>query len=140
MDVGLRLPADFEVTSLRRGNVICDPAYPIKLVQTFIAKLVIYDLGTRGALCRGEPVIMHSYSARGPAKLQKFISIIDQRTGDVIKKSPKFLRSDMFVIVQIKMQERACMELFSNMKNLGRIVLRKENESVAAGTIQEFIN
>ena len=46
----------------------------------------------------------------------------------------------MFVIVQIKMNERACMELFSNMKNLGRIVLRKEIESVAAGTILEFIN
>ena len=105
-----------------------------------MAKLVIYDLGTRGALCRGEPVILHSYSARGPAKINKFISIINQKTGEVIKKSPKFLRADMFVIVQIKMNEKACMELFSNMKNLGRIVLRKENESVAAGTILEFIN
>ena len=45
VDVGLRLPADFDVASLRRGNVLCDPAYPIKLVQTFVAKLVIYDLG-----------------------------------------------------------------------------------------------
>lgn len=137
--MGLRLPADFDTGLLRRGNVLCDPEHPIKLVYSFIAKLVIYELGTRGALCRGEPVIIHSYSSRGPAKLTKFISIIDQNTGVVIKKSPKFLRSNMFVLVHIKLQERACMELFSNMKNLGRIVIRKENESIAAGTIQEFI-
>lgn len=99
IEVGLRLPTDFETAFIKRGNVICDPQYPIKLVQTFVAKLVIYDLGTRGALCRGEPVILHSYSARGPAKINKFISVINQKTGEVIKKSPKFLRADMFVIV-----------------------------------------
>ena len=77
IDVGLRLPPDFETASIKRGNVICDPQYPIKLVQTFMAKMVIYDLGQRGALCRGEPVILHSYSARGPAKINKFISIIN---------------------------------------------------------------
>ena len=135
IDVGLRLPADFDATTIRRGNVLCDPVYPIKYVQTLIAKIVIYDLGSRGALCRGEPVIVHSYSSRGPAKLQKFIAVIDQRTGEVIKKSPKFLRSSMFAIVQIKLSERACLELYSNMKNIGRIVIRKDHDSVAAGTI-----
>mmetsp|Transcript_22469 Transcript_22469/g.30065 ORF Transcript_22469/g.30065 Transcript_22469/m.30065 type:complete len:315 (+) Transcript_22469:750-1694(+) len=69
VDIGLRLPADFETTSLKRGNVLCDPVYPIKLVHTFVARLVIYELGMRGALCRGEPVLIHSYSSRGPAKL-----------------------------------------------------------------------
>ena len=77
IEVGLKLPADFDVAYLRRGNVLCDPKYPIKLVSTFIARLVIYDLGERGAICRGEPVVIHSYSAKGPAKLQKFISVID---------------------------------------------------------------
>lgn len=71
------MPTDFDIGLLRRGNVLCDPDYPIKLVQTFQAKLVIYELGTRGALCRGEPVLIHSYSNRGVAKLTKFISIID---------------------------------------------------------------
>ena len=99
VDVGLRLPADFDATSLRRGNVICDPEYPVKLIKTFVAEMVIYDLGQRGALCRGEPVLIHSYSSRGPAKLTKFISVIDQNTGEIIKKSPKFLRSNMFALV-----------------------------------------
>ena len=45
----------------------------------------------------------------------------------------------MFVNLQIKMQERQCLELFSNMKNIGRIVIRQGNLSIAGGTIIEFI-
>ena len=122
--MGLRLPSDFDINYLKRGNVLCDPEYPIKLVNTFIARCVIYDLGAKGAICRGEPIVVHSYSNKGAGKLQKFISIINQTTGEVIKSSPKFLRKGMFVILQIKMQERHCLELFSNMKNIGRIVIR----------------
>jgi len=77
IEVGLKLPSDFDVNYLKRGNVLCDPEHPIKLVQSFIARLVVYDLGEKGAICRGEPVVVHSYSAKGPGKLQKFISVID---------------------------------------------------------------
>ena len=62
VEVGLRLPHDFDVNYLKRGNVICDPEHPIKLVHTFVARCVVYDLGGKGAVCRGEPVMVHSYS------------------------------------------------------------------------------
>ena len=32
IEVGLRLPSDFDVNYLRRGNVLCDPQHPIKYV------------------------------------------------------------------------------------------------------------
>lgn len=32
VEVGLKLPVDFDKEFLRRGNVLCDPQYPIKLV------------------------------------------------------------------------------------------------------------
>ena len=62
VEVGLRLPSDFDINYLKRGNVLCDPEHPIKLVSTFNARCVIYDLGAKGAVCRGEPVMVHSYS------------------------------------------------------------------------------
>ena len=85
VEIGLRLPSDFDINYLKRGNVLCDPEYPIKLIHTFIARCVIYDLGAKGAICRGEPVMVHSYSTKGPARLQKFISVINNTTGEVIK-------------------------------------------------------
>lgn len=69
VEVGLRLPSDFDVNFMKRGNVLCDPEYPIKLVSTLIARVVVYELGDRGAICRGEPVVVHSYSTKGPGKL-----------------------------------------------------------------------
>jgi len=99
IEVGLRLPSDFDVNGLKKGNVLCDPEHPIKAVHTFVARVVIYDLKQKGAICRGEPVMVHSYSTKGPGRLQKFISVIDQATGEVIKYSPKFLRKGMFVNV-----------------------------------------
>lgn len=83
--------------------------------------------------------MIHSYSAKGPAKLQQFISVIDQASGEVIKSRPKFLRKGMFVNVQIKLAERHCLELYENMKNMGRFVVRQENQTIAAGTITEFL-
>ena len=139
IEVGLRLPSDFDINGLKKGNVICDPQHPIKAVHTFIARVVIYDLKSKGALCRGEPVMIHSYSTKGPGKLQKFISVIDQKTGEVVKHSPKFLRKGMFVNIQIKMQERHCLELFQHFKTIGRIIIRQENLSIAGGTIMEFV-
>ena len=49
--VGLKLPADFDVNYLSKGNVVCDMEYPIKLVKRFVCRVVIYDLPpTIGAL------------------------------------------------------------------------------------------
>jgi selenocysteine-specific translation elongation factor len=31
-DIGLNLPADFDVNYLKRGNVLCDPKYAIPVV------------------------------------------------------------------------------------------------------------
>jgi translation elongation factor EF-1alpha len=33
-----------------------------------------------------------------------------------------------------------CLELFNNYKNMGRFALRKENHTIAAGTIVEFVS
>ena len=32
VDIGLKFPADFDVTSIKKGNVLCDPKFPMKLI------------------------------------------------------------------------------------------------------------
>ena len=41
-------------------------------------------------------------------------------------------------IVHIKLDERACLELFSNYKSLGRVTLRSHMSTIAAGIIIEL--
>ena len=40
--------------------------------------------------------------------------------------------------MQIKLEERACLELFSNYKQLGRITVRDRHETLASGIIIEL--
>jgi translation elongation factor EF-1alpha len=40
----------------------------------------------------------------------------------------------------IKLDERACLELFENYKTLGRITIRDGKKTLAAGIITEIIN
>lgn len=51
--VGLNLPRDFDINYLRKGNVICDIDLPIKLVKTFVCRVVVYDIPF-GAITKGE--------------------------------------------------------------------------------------
>lgn len=137
-DIGLKFPPDFDVTTIKKGNVLCDPKFPMKLVQSFIARIIIYDIPS--PICKGEAVVIHSHTTKAPGKISFLLATIEQSTGETIKNRPKFLRKGQFANVQIKLAERMCLELFSNYKSLGRIAIRRENHTIAAGTIIEFVS
>lgn len=122
----------------------------MKFVNEFRCQLKIFAIKT--PLIKGHKVTLHSHFAKCDAKLSSLEKIIDSTTGDVIKKNPKLVKAGDNVIVRIKMNSFACLELFSNFKTFGRIVLRdsshtsnKEllkgfaNESIAAGIIIELL-
>ena len=148
VDIGLNLPKDFDLNYLRRGNVLCDVQFPIPLVKTFIGKIMVYDL-PMGNLHKGAEVMIYNYTNKMSAKVSKLIAIIDEKTGDVISKGPKWLKKEQFAMIQIRLDEPICMELFANYKNMGRFVIRKAHHSsgigvshhtVAAGTLVEFLS
>ena len=137
-DMGIKLPTDFDVTTIKKGNVLCDPKYPMKFIQQFIARVIVYDIPS--PIAKGEAVVVHSHTTKAPGKIAFLLATIEQSTGETVKNRPKFLRKGQFASIQIKLEERMCLELFSNYKSLGRIVIRRENHTIAAGTITEFVS
>lgn len=91
-DLGIRLPNDFDVNYLKKGTVLCDPKFSVPYVRKFIAKVVIYDL-PQGAISKGEQVMVHSYTSKSAGKILNLLSTVDNRTGEVIKERPKFLKA-----------------------------------------------
>ena len=83
--------------------------------------------------------MVHSYTNKTPGKIEFLLAVVDQSSGEVLKQRPKFLKKGMFANVQIKLEERQCLELFNNYRNIGRIAIRKDNYTIAAGTIVEFV-
>lgn len=136
-EVGLKLPNDFDVNYLRKGNVLCDPRYEIPVVQKFIAKVVVYD---NVIITKGEFVMCHFYTSKCTGTIQKLIATCDPVTGATAKAHPKMLKPKDFAIIQVKLEDRHCLELFSNFKNMGRVICRHEGRTVCAGTVTEMIS
>ena len=123
VDIGLKLPVDFDINYLRRGNVLCDVQYPIPLVKRFVGKIVVYDL-PQGVIGKGEQVVIHSSTSKTPGKITHLMAIVDQQTGEVLKNKPKWLKKGNFSTVQILLEDPMCLELFKNYKNMGRFCIR----------------
>jgi elongation factor 1 alpha-like protein len=90
VDVGIKLPADFDVTTIKKGNVLCDPKFPMKLIQAFVARIIVYDIAA--PIVKGEAVVVHSHTTKAPGKISYLLATIEQSTGETIKNRPKFLR------------------------------------------------
>lgn len=138
VEIGVRLPADFDINYLKKGNVICDTVNRIPMIRTLVAKVVILEI-PQGVLSKGEQVMVHSYTSRTPGRITHLLSTIEQNTGKDIKNKPKWLKKGDFAKIQIRLEEHLCLELFTNYKALGRITIRKGNFTIACGTTIEFL-
>ncbi|KAF9573418.1 HBS1-like protein, partial [Lunasporangiospora selenospora] len=86
-------------------------------------------------------VIVHQQSHNEPGTISKLVSVIDKKTGEVSKKSPRHLGKGMTAMVEIKVNGRAIpLETFKDSKELGRVMLRKGGETVAAGIVTKILN
>lgn len=72
LDIGLKLPSDFDVNYLKKGTVLCDEKYSIPLISKFVARVVIYS-APQGAITKGEEIMVHSYTSKSPAKIQSLL-------------------------------------------------------------------
>jgi len=43
-------------------------------------------------IVKGEQVMVHSYTSKSPGIVQKFIAMVDPKTGEIAKKFPKMLK------------------------------------------------
>ena len=75
-----------------------------------------------------------------PASIIKLIEIIDKSTGEVTKRNPRCLTKGTTAKIQIKLAQRPIpLETFKDNKQMGRIMLRKDGETVAAGVVNEIL-
>lgn len=113
-EISLNLPPALDPNYIKSGNVLCDPKYPIHQVKEFRAQLVVFDI--KIPITRGQPVTIFSFSSRVPGRISKLEAIVNPKSGETIKANPKCLTKNMTALVTIKLEEKSCMELFSNYK------------------------
>ncbi len=121
---------------IARGDVICDAAKPIPVVEEFIAQLAVINHPT--VLAKGYTPVFHVHTAQVPCQFIELIEQIDPKTGQVMKTNPDFLKNGDVAKVRIKPQGNLCLETQKENAFMSRFAVRDAGQTVAAGVCIEI--
>jgi len=121
---------------IARGDVICDAAFPVPIVEEFIAQIAVINHPT--VLAKGYTPVFHIHTAQVPCQFIELIAQIDPRTGEVIKEQPDFLKNGDVAKVRIKPQGKLALETQKDNPYMARFAVRDAGATVAAGMCLEI--
>ncbi|KAF9096396.1 HBS1-like protein [Mortierella sp. GBA35] len=128
-----------DILQVSTGSVLCARDAPIPVTTHFAAQIVVFDV--KIPITVGFPIIMHHQSHNEPGVISKLVATIDKGTGEVVKKNPRHLGKNTTAMVEIRLNGRAIpLETFKDSKELGRVMLRKGGETVAAGIVTKILS
>lgn len=125
-----------EQQNIAIGDIVSSVQHPIPVTSCFQAHIVIFTI--TNPITKGMPVVMHLQSLIEPAVITKLIEQLHKSTGEVVKKKPRCLPKNSSAIVEIATQRPICMELYRDIKQLGRVMLRVQGTTIAAGLVTKI--
>jgi len=121
---------------IARGDVICEAANPIPIVEEFIATITVINHPT--VLAKGYTPVFHIHTAQVPCQFVELIEQINPATGEVIKANPDFLKNGDSAKVRIKPQGNLVLETQKDNPFMSRFAVRDAGSTVAAGMCTEI--
>ncbi|KAF8631149.1 hypothetical protein AX15_002495 [Amanita polypyramis BW_CC] len=133
-----------DLVHLNIGSVLCSPSDLVPLVSSFTARIIVFDIQL--PIMTGISVELFHHSHDLPATVSKLLTILDRATGTVIRPNPRFLTKGVSAEVEISLRTASRsgalssvpaipLEPFSVNKEMGRILLRRGGETIAAGIV-----
>ena len=122
---------------IARGDVICDAAQPIPIVEEFIAQIAVINHPT--VLAKGYTPVFHVHTAQVPCQFVELIEQIDPKSGQVIKENPDFLKNGDVAKVRIKPAGPLALETQKDNPFTSRFAVRDAGSTVAAGMCIEIV-
>ena len=102
-------------------------------------KVIEVDVKTSDVLKRpilpGAKVIVHAHAAETEATVSTLVNILDESTGDEVKRKPLFLPKSKYGKLILSLEQGICVESYALSRTLGSLLLRSEGETIARGTI-----
>lgn len=135
-------------THLSIGSVLCSPASPVPLASSIVAQVILFDIQT--PLINGASVELFHHARNVPATIT-LLESLDRVTGVVLKAKPRVLTKGMSGKIRITIRagsisetaglasfSRLPVETFKTNKDMGRVLLRRDGETIAAGIILSY--
>ncbi len=121
---------------IARGDVICDAAKPISIVEEFIGQIAVINHPT--VLAKGYTPVFHIHTAQVPCQFVELIEQIDPKSGQVVKQNPDFLKNGDVAKVRIKPMGNLALETSKENPYMSRFAVRDAGQTVAAGMCLEI--
>lgn len=119
---------------VRKGYVIGDPFNdPPREAASFLAQVTVLE--HPGIMNRYSPVV-DCHNARVPCTFNDIKCTIDRRTGEVIEKAPKLIKTGDTCLVTMVPVKPMCVEAYSDYPAIGRFIVRDMGGIVAVGFIK----
>ncbi|KAK4872556.1 hypothetical protein RN001_014585 [Aquatica leii] len=127
-----------EMQNVSVGYILCDPQNPVQIASKFQARIVVFNVSV--PITKGYSVVIHHQSLVEPAVITKLINQLHKSTGEILKKHPRCLSNNSSAMVEIQVSRPIALELYSECKELGRIMIRVGGVTIAAGLITKVIS
>jgi len=120
-----------------RGDVICDAASPIKIVEEFTAQIAVINHPT--VIAKGYTPVFHVHTAQVPCQFIELVGKIDPKTGQISEEHPDFLKNGDVAIVKIKPIGNLVLETAEQNPYMARFAIRDAGVTVAAGICKSLV-
>ncbi|KAI6182303.1 hypothetical protein M3Y97_00365400 [Aphelenchoides bicaudatus] len=128
----------FEPDSVYPGGVICQGGSDLLVpAKSFVVKLILFDDAL--PILKGTRAELFSHAVRIPCIISKLRSINNKQTGEATKANPRVITKSMSATVEITADHAVCIETYEKCKFLGRLTLRINGRTVAAGLVEEVL-
>ncbi|KAF5288081.1 hypothetical protein FQR65_LT12131 [Abscondita terminalis] len=127
-----------EMQNVSIGYILCDPQNPVQIASKFQARIVVFNVSV--PITKGYSVVIHHQSLVEPAVITKLINQLHKSTGEILKKHPRCLSNNSSAMIEIQVSRPIALELYSECKELGRIMIRVAGVTIAAGLITKVIS
>jgi elongation factor 1 alpha-like protein len=122
-----------EPSAVHAGYVVCHPDFPVPLALRFEVEIVVLDVQI--PILKGQQVTLHAHAARDSGHVSRLISLLDSKTGEVVKERPRCLLKGQSARIEVTAARPIPLELFSDYKALGRVALRDAGRTLAVGIV-----
>ncbi|MBX4212528.1 translation elongation factor EF-1 subunit alpha [Candidatus Pacearchaeota archaeon] len=117
-----------------RGDVVCDAAFPIPIVEEFVAQIAVISHPT--VIAKGYTPVFHLHTAQVPCQ---FIELIEKTSPDgVSAKNPDFLKNGDIAKVRVKPIGNLVLETQAKNPHMARFAIRDAGATVGAGVCIEI--
>jgi elongation factor 1-alpha len=120
---------------VHRGDVAGHVDNPPTVAREFIGQIIVIHHPT--AIAAGYSPVLHSNTGQISVRFKELVAKLDPRTGQIVEKSPSFLKTGDGAIVRFEPIQPISVETFAEFPELGRFAIRDMGTTVAAGVVKE---